>query len=975
MDFDNPSYFSMANGNRPSERKETWGSTETSFIKQLTPPRGGSWYKERRMYLRSVSSNSADSNQELLIKGEPRLSDIAPDLSFKGPPSRSSSIKSQKSDFITDLSYLPRTLSEEPVDIFSENEVFDSENTERYHNFTPMERTSQRRHSIGTFVAAPVDNRQTIKQSDTNLSTTLSKNVKEVEVEIHSTRQASYPRKRCIKSGKGTPKNINMDDILIISVEKSEAASLWVDYFSNYFQQISKHANRKPFRIQHSSLEEIISKTEEEHADFISRATSVKLQLVVMCPSFLEIVADRSEECMLLEKILLAEKTLALLLGVTDDDFNEVHKKVLPTYFQWHRKCVGHDQDENFTKEFLGQAMTILSKVWKQQMSIISQDKSYFSISPKKIRQGQNSVLVILTFPLQKDDVVKISVEKNGELFVINNVKKRNPYLLKFWMPESLTEITAIVNILVEKNGNIIGSRPMKCESRLRELEEILRNVNNPIDFMCQSIGFSPSERDNIDNWLVHNFQRNLPPHFNILGHYEQRHVNGATQGYKRSHEEFPTLLHFSAKFGLEKLTLQLLECPGADVAYEIRNIYDLTPLEMAEANGFSEMATMLRGVININEFTSIYAKLMEMSLTPKPGDRECDGYMVPKSMQQFYKICPAPRPVIKDDNLNFPSTSSNEWQPNLEYIPMHTPVSVPKEEQPLLQRNNSVNKEEPIITICEESIDAMNKSMRKNKKSEDVEDRVQKELAEIINDFKNNIHSITQAERLVEEWKNRNDVQKSFKEKQEQLTEMRIKYDQIQSKMKTAMKKPTPFERMRKLFSKPKHDHQQINSSANSDSSSLNNRPLRSLSTSSSGSSGRVSSISACSLGDSGTLSDNEERALMLGKHSEEEIRNDLNKAVMELNYNTLPIPKPKKLPIDHSYQLIEESSLVGSLDSPDDFYIQYPPSGLPIPGFEDYQRQESFGNEYTNIEASKTTQTTHEYMNFKVPTLSKPL
>uniref|UniRef100_A0A6P7HEX1 Uncharacterized protein LOC114347828 n=1 Tax=Diabrotica virgifera virgifera TaxID=50390 RepID=A0A6P7HEX1_DIAVI len=158
----------------------------------------------------------------------------------------------------------------------------------------------------------------------------------------------------------------------------------------------------------------------------------------------------------------------------------------LPTYFQWHRKCVGHDQDENFTKEFLGQAMTILSKVWKQQISIISQDKSYFSISPKKIRQGQNSVLVILTFPLQKDDVVKISVEKNGELFVINNVKKRNPYLLKFWMPESLTEITAIVNILVEKNGNIIGSRPMKCESRLRELEEILRNVNNPIDFMCQ---------------------------------------------------------------------------------------------------------------------------------------------------------------------------------------------------------------------------------------------------------------------------------------------------------------------------------------------------------------------------------------------------------------------------------------------------------------------------------------------------------
>lgn len=43
---------------------------------------------------------------------------------------------------------------------------------------------------------------------------------------------------------------------------------------------------------------------------------------------------------------------------------------------------------------------------------------------------------------------------------------------------------------------------------------------------------------------------------------------------------------------------MQLLDCPGADVAYEIRNIYDMTPLEIADANGFAELATMLRGYI-----------------------------------------------------------------------------------------------------------------------------------------------------------------------------------------------------------------------------------------------------------------------------------------------------------------------------------------------------------------------------------------
>lgn len=40
-------------------------------------------------------------------------------------------------------------------------------------------------------------------------------------------------------------------------------------------------------------------------------------------------------------------------------------------------------------------------------------------------------------------------------------------------------------------------------------------------------------------------------------------------------------------------------------------------------------------------------------------------------------------------------------------------------------------------------------------------------ELLEIINDFKNNVFTIKEVEKLVEEWQNRSDVQQSFKEKQ----------------------------------------------------------------------------------------------------------------------------------------------------------------------------------------------------------------
>lgn len=57
------------------------------------------------------------------------------------------------------------------------------------------------------------------------------------------------------------------------------------------------------------------------------------------------------------------------------------------TYSQWQRQSVGQDQDTNFTKEFLSQAMAILSRIWKQQSSVTAQEKTQFTVTPKKIRQ------------------------------------------------------------------------------------------------------------------------------------------------------------------------------------------------------------------------------------------------------------------------------------------------------------------------------------------------------------------------------------------------------------------------------------------------------------------------------------------------------------------------------------------------------------------------------------------------------------
>lgn len=46
--------------------------------------------------------------------------------------------------------------------------------------------------------------------------------------------------------------------------------------------------------------------------------------------------------------------------------------------------------------------------------------------------------------------------------------------------------MSVLVNIIVEKNGQLLGRRTVKCESRMRELDQLLRSLDNPLNFLCQ---------------------------------------------------------------------------------------------------------------------------------------------------------------------------------------------------------------------------------------------------------------------------------------------------------------------------------------------------------------------------------------------------------------------------------------------------------------------------------------------------------
>ena len=208
----------------------------------------------------------------------------------------------------------------------------------------------------------------------------------------------------------------------------------------------------------------------------------------------------------------------------------------------------------------------------------------------------------------------------------------------------------------------------------------------------------------------------------------------------------------------------------------------------------------------------------------------------------------------------------------------------------------------------------------------------VDDELLEIINDFKNKVFTIQEVEELVSSWKNRNDVKKSYREKQEQLQKMREEYERIQHNMKVNLKGPSMFERMKRIFSR-KHEKEAstthpINLTGDPKFSSGSNRPTSTLSLASTSSSGRMSTSS--SLGDSGTHSDHEDR------RNQHNFRVGQPGSLIMDNYLIPPAPRPistpSSTPLDEKESLLSFPSISeNGTPSADEHYILYP-SNVPL-------------------------------------------
>lgn len=128
-------------------------------------------------------------------------------------------------------------------------------------------------------------------------------------------------------------------------------------------------------------------KSPEITSELQSKITNVKLQLIIICPTFLELLEEHPEVYSTLGRLFNPDRVIAMLLGVTDESLTEVHHSVLANYSQWQRHVAGEDQDENFVRNFLAAAFNIQAKVAKMEQMEIIEARTSFSVMPRKVKK------------------------------------------------------------------------------------------------------------------------------------------------------------------------------------------------------------------------------------------------------------------------------------------------------------------------------------------------------------------------------------------------------------------------------------------------------------------------------------------------------------------------------------------------------------------------------------------------------------
>ncbi|XP_068113665.1 phosphoinositide 3-kinase adapter protein 1 isoform X2 [Hyperolius riggenbachi] len=286
-----------------------------------------------------------------------------------------------------------------------------------------------------------------------------------------------------------------------------------------------------------------------------------------------------------------AHKVIILFCGVMDkEDFTNLFQD----WPRWKQLSSDDDPDLYVTavKETLlydsgcGTISSDTEPESEEEIHLPVAQGNLLSLYPERIRCGVKTEIYLI-FKCKLDSRIKNEVYFNplhGSPVRIP-ATLHNEYSLSVEAPDLPS---GPVSLKVFSGDLVICEAQITYFTDMEEICHLLDSASNPVEFMCQAFKITPYNREALDKLLTESLKNNIPAtglHLFGINQIEEENLSA-----NQRDEELPTLLHFSAKYGLKNLTALLLTCPGALQAYSVSNKHGDFPNYLAEKYGFKDL-------------------------------------------------------------------------------------------------------------------------------------------------------------------------------------------------------------------------------------------------------------------------------------------------------------------------------------------------------------------------------------------------
>ncbi|NXF93545.1 BANK1 protein, partial [Eubucco bourcierii] len=383
----------------------------------------------------------------------------------------------------------------------------------------------------------------------------------------------------------------NTEDILVIYEQEAEE---WALYLKSLFGHIVDEGGILLYNLETSSF---------KHQELYSLPCYKCKVLILSCGLLNCLNRKRSY---FLERVLKpADNVVILLCGVEN---SEILYDVLT--LDGGSQEISTDQEP---EEYLSVVTGIIQTDHKTSSDVRGvSERTELTFNTEILSETNNQSILVLPG--------RISCEKPGEIFILlrdeiddetveiefiadNQQTRLQPasWSKKVKYMKALDFPAGPVNVNVYCGGVIKATAQIEYYTALEEVEHIFKKVADPIAFTCQASKFSSIEK--LDNVLTLLLKSKIPAYeLNPFQSEEECH-----QQANRHLEEFPTLLHCAARFGLKNLATFLLSCPEATWACKLTNKYGDDPASIAEKHGHRELRKLMEvsSMNAVSNFTS----------------------------------------------------------------------------------------------------------------------------------------------------------------------------------------------------------------------------------------------------------------------------------------------------------------------------------------------------------------------------------